>query len=220
MAGAAPPCPLTAHIGRTITKGCDTHRGGEPARYGIGAGEDLVCDLTIETRRKEPGRVGDHYTPAGSAIRTSDLRDCIEAGLQRRAGTAVVLGHPQFERASLDERGDGLGATAGGFRRSGVVRIVSSMSMSVVVRDFGTGRQEDRVPCMGEMIELENDAALPGGARQWFGARVLVIQEWWGLNPQMKGTADHLAENGFVALALISTEASSPAMTKWTRRVT
>ena len=42
---------------------------------------------------------------------------------------------------------------------------------------------------------------LPGGARQWFGARVLVIQEWWGLNPQMKGTADHLAENGFVALA-------------------
>ena len=33
------------------------------------------------------------------------------------------------------------------------------------------------------------------------GPGVLVIQEWWGLNPQMKGTADHLAENGFVALA-------------------
>ena len=55
---------------------------------------------------------------------------------------------------------------------------------------------------MGEMIELENDArgylAVPNSGS---GPGVLVIQEWWGLNPQMKGTADHLAENGFVALA-------------------
>ena len=109
-------------MGRTITQGCDTHRGGEPARYGIGAGEDLVSDLTIETRRKEAGRVGDHHTPAARAIGTSDLSDCIEAGLQRRAGTAVVLGHPQFERASLDERGDRAGReTAGGFRGGCVV---------------------------------------------------------------------------------------------------
>ena len=55
---------------------------------------------------------------------------------------------------------------------------------------------------MGEMIELGDGArgylAVPDSGS---GPGVLVIQEWWGLNPQMKGTADHLAENGFVALA-------------------
>jgi carboxymethylenebutenolidase len=30
---------------------------------------------------------------------------------------------------------------------------------------------------------------------------LLVLQEWWGLNPQIKGTADRLAAEGFVALA-------------------
>jgi carboxymethylenebutenolidase len=33
------------------------------------------------------------------------------------------------------------------------------------------------------------------------GPGVIVIQEWWGLNPQIKRTADRLAEEGFVALA-------------------
>lgn len=33
------------------------------------------------------------------------------------------------------------------------------------------------------------------------GPGVIVIQEWWGLNPQIKGVADMLAENGLVALA-------------------
>jgi carboxymethylenebutenolidase len=33
------------------------------------------------------------------------------------------------------------------------------------------------------------------------GPGVLVIQEWWGLNPQIKGFADRLAGEGFVALA-------------------
>ena len=33
------------------------------------------------------------------------------------------------------------------------------------------------------------------------GPGVIVIQEWWGLNPQIKGVADMLAENGIVALA-------------------
>jgi carboxymethylenebutenolidase len=33
------------------------------------------------------------------------------------------------------------------------------------------------------------------------GPGVVVIQEWWGLNPQMKRTADRLAAEGFVALA-------------------
>jgi carboxymethylenebutenolidase len=30
---------------------------------------------------------------------------------------------------------------------------------------------------------------------------ILVLQEWWGLVPQIKGVADRLAEEGFVALA-------------------
>jgi carboxymethylenebutenolidase len=30
---------------------------------------------------------------------------------------------------------------------------------------------------------------------------VIVVQEWWGLNPQIKGVADRLADEGFVALA-------------------
>lgn len=55
---------------------------------------------------------------------------------------------------------------------------------------------------MGDMIELGEDArgylAVPESGS---GPGVLVLQEWWGLNPQMKGTADHLADNGFVALA-------------------
>lgn len=33
------------------------------------------------------------------------------------------------------------------------------------------------------------------------GAGVIVVQEWWGLNPQIKGVADRLAGEGFVALA-------------------
>lgn len=33
------------------------------------------------------------------------------------------------------------------------------------------------------------------------GPGVIVIQEWWGLNPQIKRTADMLASNGLVALA-------------------
>ena len=33
------------------------------------------------------------------------------------------------------------------------------------------------------------------------GPGVIVVQEWWGLNPQIKGMADRLAAEGFVALA-------------------
>ncbi len=40
--------------------------------------------------------------------------------------------------------------------------------------------------------------ATPGSGR---GSAVLVIQEWWGLNDQIKEVCDHLAEEGFVALA-------------------
>ena len=37
----------------------------------------------------------------------------------------------------------------------------------------------------------------PGGS----GPGVVVIQEWWGLDPSLKQTADRLAAGGFVALA-------------------
>jgi carboxymethylenebutenolidase len=33
------------------------------------------------------------------------------------------------------------------------------------------------------------------------GPGLLVLQEWWGLNPQIKGVADRLAAEGFVGLA-------------------
>ncbi len=33
------------------------------------------------------------------------------------------------------------------------------------------------------------------------GPGVIVVQEWWGLNDQIKGVADKLAQEGFVALA-------------------
>ncbi|MEZ4515792.1 MAG: dienelactone hydrolase family protein [Chloroflexota bacterium] len=41
--------------------------------------------------------------------------------------------------------------------------------------------------------------AMPDGIGPWPG--VVVIQEWWGLNDNIRQTADYIAENGFVALA-------------------
>ena len=40
--------------------------------------------------------------------------------------------------------------------------------------------------------------AVPDGGR---GPGVVVLQEWWGLGPQIKGVCDRLASEGFVALA-------------------
>ena len=58
---------------------------------------------------------------------------------------------------------------------------------------------------MGEMVSFASNGhdarghlALPESGS---GPAVMVIQEWWGLNPQMKGVADYLAGQGFVALA-------------------
>ena len=58
---------------------------------------------------------------------------------------------------------------------------------------------------MGEMVSFASNGhdarghlALPDGGS---GPAIMVIQEWWGLNPQMKGVADYLADQGFVALA-------------------
>ncbi len=44
----------------------------------------------------------------------------------------------------------------------------------------------------------EGYLATPDSGR---GAGVLVVQEWWGLNDQIKGVADRLAREGFTALA-------------------
>jgi carboxymethylenebutenolidase len=58
---------------------------------------------------------------------------------------------------------------------------------------------------MGEAVEFPSNGstasgylATPEGGQ---GPGVLVIQEWWGLVPQLKGVADRLAVEGFVALA-------------------
>lgn len=58
---------------------------------------------------------------------------------------------------------------------------------------------------MGSTVEFKSNGstasghlALPAGGR---GPGLIVIQEWWGLNPQIKRTADRFAELGFVALA-------------------
>ena len=57
----------------------------------------------------------------------------------------------------------------------------------------------------GQLIELSDNnqnarayLALPEGGT---GSGILVIQEWWGLNAQIKGVTDFLATQGFVALA-------------------
>ena len=58
---------------------------------------------------------------------------------------------------------------------------------------------------MGEMVtfrangrEARGYLAAPPGAK---GPGVVVVQEWWGLVPQIKGVCDRLANEGFVALA-------------------
>jgi carboxymethylenebutenolidase len=58
---------------------------------------------------------------------------------------------------------------------------------------------------MGETVSFKSNGdeasgylAVPASGS---GAGLLVIQEWWGLVPQIKATCDRLAEEGFVALA-------------------
>ena len=53
--------------------------------------------------------------------------------------------------------------------------------------------------------------------RRRSGPGVLVIQEWWGLDPGIKEMADRLGAAGFVALAPTCTTASSPSTPRWTR---
>jgi len=58
-----------------------------------------------------------------------------------------------------------------------------------------------------EMIEFQSNGTTAQGylavpdAAAGGGAGVIVLQEWWGLNEQIKGVADRFAAEGFVALA-------------------
>ncbi len=56
----------------------------------------------------------------------------------------------------------------------------------------------------GEMVNFQAGDSTAGGylaTPAEPGAGVMVIQEWWGLAPQIKAVCDRLAANGFVALA-------------------
>jgi carboxymethylenebutenolidase len=58
---------------------------------------------------------------------------------------------------------------------------------------------------MGEMVEFFGDDEKTDGylatPTEGAGPGVMVIQEWWGLVPQLKGVCDELAKEGFTALA-------------------
>ena len=66
--------------------------------------------------------------------------------------------------------------------------------------------QSDRDPeRAGEPVEFVANGPTAGGylavPASGSGPGVLVIQEWWGLVPQIRGVCDRLAGEGFVALA-------------------
>ena len=58
---------------------------------------------------------------------------------------------------------------------------------------------------MGEMVEFPANGTTAGGyvaaAESGSGPGVIVLQEWWGLVPQIKAVCDLLAGEGFTALA-------------------
>jgi len=57
-------------------------------------------------------------------------------------------------------------------------------------------KRPDGSTCKGYLAEAGKDK--PG---------IVVIQEWWGLNDQIKGVADRFAAAGYNALAPTSTRA-------------
>jgi carboxymethylenebutenolidase len=58
---------------------------------------------------------------------------------------------------------------------------------------------------MGESVEFASNGSTAGGylatPSSGSGPGVIVVQEWWGLNPQIRRTTDRFADEGFVALA-------------------
>ncbi len=69
----------------------------------------------------------------------------------------------------------------------------------------GTGPASTNIAGMSETVEFPSNGSNASGylavPESGSGPGVIVIQEWWGLNPQIKGVADMLAINGLVALA-------------------
>lgn len=54
---------------------------------------------------------------------------------------------------------------------------------------------------MGEMVSFASNGSTAQGYLTGVGPGILVIQEWWGLNDQIKGVCDDFAKEGFTALA-------------------
>src|SRR5690349_1168996 len=59
---------------------------------------------------------------------------------------------------------------------------------------------------MGETVEFRSNGSKASGylatpASGGAGPGVLVVQEWWGLNDQIRRTCDRFAAEGFTALA-------------------
>ncbi len=58
---------------------------------------------------------------------------------------------------------------------------------------------------MAETVEFTTNGGMAAGylatPASGQGPGVIVLQEWWGLTPQIRGVADMLAENGIVAMA-------------------
>ena len=73
----------------------------------------------------------------------------------------------------------------------------------------------------GSMIEFAANGTTAGGylavPAAGVGPGVVVLQEWWGLVPQIKGVCDRMAAEGFTALPPTCTTASSPNTPRWTR---
>ncbi len=54
---------------------------------------------------------------------------------------------------------------------------------------------------MGESVEFASNGNTAGGYLAGAGPGVIVLQEWWGLTPEVKATCDQLAGAGYTALA-------------------
>ena len=58
---------------------------------------------------------------------------------------------------------------------------------------------------MGELVTFASNGGTASGylakPASGTGKGIIVIQEWWGLNDNIKGIADRFAAEGFVALA-------------------
>jgi carboxymethylenebutenolidase len=90
------------------------------------------------------------------------------------------------------------------FARSLLVLFVASMALTLA--GSGQDAPATRPAAGGSMVTLKGASgsfagylAKPGGSGPHPG--VIVVQEWWGLNDQIKGVADRIAAQGYVALA-------------------